>query len=80
LRDRPGIRAVVLGASPGGKGVAIVAAVEPGSGLNAGELIADAVSLVGGGGAKGAELATAGGRDAGRLDEALDLVRARLLG
>jgi alanyl-tRNA synthetase len=80
LRDRPGVRAVVLGASPGGKGVAIVAAVEPGSGLNAGELIADAVSLVGGGGAKGAELATAGGRDAGRLDEALDLVRARLLG
>jgi alanyl-tRNA synthetase len=80
LRDRPGIRAVVLGASPGGKGVAIVAAVEPGGGLNAGELIAEAVSLVGGGGAKGADLATAGGRDAGRLDEALDLVRARLLG
>ena len=29
VRDRPGIRAVVLGASPGGKGVAIVAAVTP---------------------------------------------------
>jgi alanyl-tRNA synthetase len=78
LRDRPGIRAVVLGASPGGKGVALVAAVDPASGLNAGELIAEAVALVGGGGAKGAELATAGGRDASRLDEALELVRSAL--
>jgi alanyl-tRNA synthetase len=80
LRDQPGIRAVVLGASPGGKGVAIVAAVTPEAGLNAGELIADAVSLVGGGGAKGADLAAAGGRDASKLDEALELVRTALLG
>ncbi len=80
LRDRPGMRAVVLGASPGGKGVALVAAVDPGSGLNAGELIREAVATVGGGGGKGADLATAGGRDAGRLDEALDQVRAALAG
>jgi alanyl-tRNA synthetase len=70
----------VLGASPGGKGVAIVAAVTPGAGLDAGQLIADAVALVGGGGAKGADLAAAGGRDAAKLDEALELVRTALLG
>jgi alanyl-tRNA synthetase len=80
LRDRPGMRAVVLGASPGGKGVALVAAVDPTSGFNAGELIRDAVATVGGGGGKGADLATAGGRDPGKLDEALDQVRAALAG
>ena len=78
LRDHPGVRAVVLGASPGGKGVALVAAVQPGGDLNAGELIADAIKLVGGGGGKGADLASAGGKDPSRLDEALDLVRTTL--
>ena len=78
LRDRPGMRAVVLGSSPGGKGVALVAAVAPDSGLNASELIADAARTVGGGGGKGADLAVAGGRQPERLDEALDEVRAQL--
>jgi alanyl-tRNA synthetase len=78
LRDQPGMRAVVLATSPGGKGVAIVAAVTPDSGLNAGELIADAVKLVGGGGGKGAELAAAGGRDPERIDDALEQVRRQL--
>jgi alanyl-tRNA synthetase len=76
LRDQPGIRAVVLGASPGGKGVALVAAVRPDSGFHAGELIAEAVEVVGGGGGKGDEIAAAGGRHPERLDEALDRVRA----
>ena len=76
LRDRPGIRAVVLGASPGGKGVALVAAVASDSGLNASELIADAARTVGGGGGKGAELAAAGGKHPEHLDEALEQVRA----
>jgi alanyl-tRNA synthetase len=78
LRDRPGMRAVVLGASPGGKGVALVAAVQPGGDLNAGDLISDAIKVVGGGGGKGADLASAGGKDPSRLDEALDLVRSAL--
>jgi alanyl-tRNA synthetase len=75
LRDRPGIRAAVLGASPGGKGVALVAAVDPASGLDAGTLIAEAARTVGGGGGKGAALAVAGGRHPERLDEALAQAR-----
>ncbi|MFZ4517723.1 MAG: alanine--tRNA ligase [Microthrixaceae bacterium] len=75
LRDRPGIRAVVLGSSPGGKGVALVAAVAPDSGLDAGALIAEAARTVGGGGGKGADLAVAGGRSPERLDEALEQAR-----
>jgi alanyl-tRNA synthetase len=78
LRDRPGMRAVVLGASPGGKGVALVAAVTPDSGLHASDLIKDAVALVGGGGGKSADLAAAGGKFPEKLDEALDLVRSSL--
>jgi alanyl-tRNA synthetase len=78
LRDRPGMRAVVLGGSPGGKGAALVAAVSPDSGLDAGMLIADAVRTIGGGGGKGAELAVAGGRDPGRMGEALEQVRSQL--
>ena len=78
LRDRPGMRAVVLGSSPGGKGVALVAAVTPHSGLNASELIAEAAKAVGGGGGKGADFAAAGGRHPEHLDEALDLVRAAI--
>ena len=78
LRDRPGIEVVVLGATPGGKGVAIVGAVDTSAGHDAGALIADAARLVGGGGGKGADLAVAGGRDPERLDEALDLVRSRV--
>ena len=75
LRDRPGMKAVVLGASPGGKGVAIVAAVTPDSGLHAAELIAPAAETVGGGGGRAADLAVAGGKFPERLDEALALVR-----
>jgi alanyl-tRNA synthetase len=78
LRDRPGMRAVVLGASPGGKGVALVAAVTPDSGLHAADLIADAAKVVGGGGGKAPDLAVAGGRHPERLDEALDVVRQAL--
>ena len=76
VREAPGVRAVVLGGEPPGGGVALVAAVTKDSGLNAAELIAEAAKTVGGGGGKSPELAVAGGRDASRLDEALDQARA----
>jgi len=78
LRDRPGMRAVVLGGAPEGGGVALVAATARRSGLAAYDLIVDAARTVGGGAGKGknAELSMAGGRDPSKLDEALDQARA----
>ncbi len=75
VRDRPGVRAVVLGAAPEGGGVALAAAVTPGSGLHAAELIAEAARTVKGGGGKAADLAVAGGKDPARLDDALEQAR-----
>ncbi|MEQ8719264.1 MAG: alanine--tRNA ligase [Acidimicrobiales bacterium] len=75
VRDREGVRAVVLGAAPDGGGVALVAAVLADSGLHASDLLSDAAKAVKGGGGKSPELAVAGGKDPEALDEALDLVR-----
>jgi alanyl-tRNA synthetase len=75
VRDQPGVRAVVLGGAPPNGGAAIVAAVAKGAELHASELIADAAKLVKGGTGKNAELAMAGGKDPGGLDDALELVR-----
>ena len=74
-RDREGVSAVVLATAPGSGGVAFVSAVVPGAGWHASDLLSDALRLVGGGGGRNPDFATAGGKDAGRLDEALDLVR-----
>ena len=52
-------------------GVALVAAVTPASGLKAGELLKDAAKEVGGGGGGKGDIATAGGKHAGALDDAL---------
>jgi alanyl-tRNA synthetase len=77
VRQQPGIRAVVIGGEPDSGGVALVAAATKESGLDAKSLIADAARTVGGGGGgKNPELAVAGGRDASRIDEALDQARA----
>ncbi|MPY95112.1 MAG: alanine--tRNA ligase [Acidimicrobiia bacterium] len=78
LRNRPGIRAVVLGGAADGGAVALVAAVLKGGELNAGELISDAARQVKGGGGRGDELAVAGGKEVAGLDGALDLVREQL--
>jgi alanyl-tRNA synthetase len=75
IRDQPGMRGAVLGGVPEGGGVALVAAVVKGSGLDASKLIADAARTVGGGGGRSPDVAVAGGRDASRLDEALDQAR-----
>ena len=76
VRDQPDIRGVVLIGAPEGGGVALVAATTKDGGLDAGGLISDAARAVGGGGGKHPELAVAGGKDATRVDEALDLARA----
>ncbi len=78
VRSQSGVRAVVLGGSPGEGKVALVAAVAKDSGLVASDLIADAAKIVGGGGGKNPDVALAGGRDPSRLDEALQLVRQTL--
>ncbi len=78
IRAEPGVRAVVLGGTPADGKVALVAAVQKGGDLIASDLIKAAAKMVGGGGSTHAELAVAGGRDPGRLDEALDAVRVRL--
>jgi alanyl-tRNA synthetase len=75
VRDQPGVRAAVL-LGAGDKGVALAAAVSKDSGLNAGELLAVAAPIVGGGGGKQPDVAAAGGKDASRIDEALDAIRA----
>jgi alanyl-tRNA synthetase len=76
VRQQPGLRGAIVGGEKPDGGVTLVAAVAKDSGLHAGDLIADAARTVKGGGGKGPELAQAGGKDASRLDEALDQVRA----
>jgi alanyl-tRNA synthetase len=83
VRDRvdagPGV--VVLGSQAGGK-AAMVALLTPdlaGRGLAAREVLANAAKAVGGGAGGKGDLASAGGRDPGRLDEALQIARADAL-
>ena len=74
VREQPGVRIVVLGAVAD-KGVALVAVVAKDSGIVASDLLVDAARAVGGGVGRNPERAVAGGRDASRLDEALELAR-----
>ena len=76
IRDLDGVRAVVLGTALGSGGAALASAAKADGGLHAGELIGDAKKTIGGGGRSAPDLCVAGGRDAARLDEALELVRA----
>ncbi len=76
IRDHEGIRAVVLATAPPGGGAALLAAVTPDSGFDAGQLIAEGAKKIKGGGGRGADLAMAGGKDPEGIDAALDLARA----
>ncbi|HET9075963.1 MAG TPA: alanine--tRNA ligase [Acidimicrobiales bacterium] len=81
VRQAGGLQTVVLGGSPDGSKAALVALVAKGVTPTAPELIAPAAATVGGGGGgRNPEQALAGGRDASRLDEALDQVRRLLAG
>ena len=81
VRALDGVRTVVLGGTPDGDKVALVAVVAKGEPVAAPDLVAPAAKIVGGGGGgKNPEQAMAGGRDPSRLDEALEAIRARLAG
>ncbi|MBI4884076.1 MAG: alanine--tRNA ligase [Actinobacteria bacterium] len=71
VRQQPGVEAVVLGGVSDSGGASLVAAVAPGGRHLAGELIKDAAKAVGGGGGGKGDIATAGGKDASRIDDAL---------
>ncbi len=78
VHRRHGVRAVVLGGSPDGTKVAIVAVT--GGDPDAAVAVKQVAQVVGGGGGGSAEVAVAGGRDPGRLDEALTEARRILAG
>lgn len=78
VRDLGDIRAVVLIGAPSGGGVALVAATDPGSDIDAGEILSGPARTVGGGGGKNPHLAVAGGKNPDRIDEALSVAREGL--
>jgi alanyl-tRNA synthetase len=79
VRAVPGVEGAILVGSPDGARVALVAAVAEGGAHTAPELVRAAAAVVGGGGGgKDPRLAMAGGKDVGRIDDALAQVRATL--
>ncbi|HUR23404.1 MAG TPA: alanine--tRNA ligase [Acidimicrobiales bacterium] len=78
VRGEPQVQGVVLIGTPDGQRVALVAAVEPGTGLDAPALVSGPARLLGGGGGGRGDVAVAGGKDPSRIDEALAAVRATL--
>jgi alanyl-tRNA synthetase len=71
VRQEPGVDIVVLIGTSDSNGVSLVAAVQPGAKQPAGALIKDAARAVGGGGGGKGDIATAGGKDAEGIPEAL---------
>jgi alanyl-tRNA synthetase len=72
---------VVLGSAAGGR-VSLLVAASPGAverGVKAGAVVKSAAAIVGGGGGGRDSLAQAGGRDATRLPEALQVARAEVV-
>ena len=80
VRQRLGDAVVVLGAAGDGR-VQLVANVAPAvveRGVKAGDVVRAAAEVVGGGGGGRDTMAQAGGRDPGKLDEALETARATI--
>jgi len=77
LRDRLGSAVLVLGAVFGERPnfVAMITPDLTARGLHAGELVKRVAAVTGGGGGGRPEMAQAGGKDPGRLEEALGLAR-----
>ena len=81
VRDKLGEAAVVLGSATDGK-VALVALLSPGvtaRGLSAQAIVREAAGVVGGGGGGRDDAAQAGGRDASKLDAALEAARSAIV-
>jgi alanyl-tRNA synthetase len=78
LRDQLGSGIGVLGATKGGKGALIGFVSEDlvAAGLSAGELIAPAARILGGGGSRDPQLAQAGGPNGSEIEAALEQARA----
>ncbi len=70
-----GVRRVVLMGETATGGVSLVAAVDPGEGIPAADLIKTAARAVGGGGGGKGDIATAGGKDPSGLDEAMRIAQ-----
>ena len=69
---------VVLAGQTTAGGASLVAAVRPGLGIQAASLIRDAAKAIGGGGGGKGDVATAGGKDPGGLDDALAIARSAI--
>ncbi|MGB0112515.1 MAG: alanine--tRNA ligase [Ilumatobacteraceae bacterium] len=72
VRQHPGMQLVILVGETTSGGVGLVAAVQPGSGITASELLKDAAKAVGGGGGGKGDIATAGGKDITGIPAALE--------
>lgn len=73
IRSNSAIKAVVLGGVTPTGGVALVATTLSTLKTSAGELISEAAKIVGGGGGGKGDIATAGGKNIGALDQALQV-------
>ena len=73
--NKENVRAVILGLAPEGGGVALVSAVNPKSGLDAGVLVSQSAKTIGGGGRMNSEMTVIGGSKPENLQEALDQAR-----
>ena len=78
IRQKGNVHAAFLAGVADSGGAALVCAVKPDSGIAAGEVIRECAKIVGGGGGGKGDVATAGGKDVSRIDDALNAARERL--
>ena len=78
VRQKSGVKAAFLAGVADSGGAALVCAVGADSGIVAGDVIRECAKLVGGGGGGKGDVATAGGKDITKIDDALAAARERL--
>jgi alanyl-tRNA synthetase len=77
VRQHASVRAVVLVGVTDTGGVSLVGAVDPSLKINASDLLKDAARAVGGGGGGKGDVATAGGKNADGIDDAITVAREK---